>query len=178
MGTVKRSYGPWSQAMLGRLRELDELKLEAFVAYLAENGIDVDRTLVSHWCAGRTHLPADVLPWLAAFTGDPARVFGRFVREVSCDVVESERGGPEDKDLIHLLLEAGSSLGRLQSALLDARSPESPGGEAITSGEANGLRDQLNDLIHHLADLRFRLRQRCQGVSPGGLKPPSPSKST
>ena len=157
MGTVKRPYGPWSRAMFEALRPKGLFKVEAFISWLAARGIKVDRTLVSHWSAGRSHLPADLLPLIAEFTGRPDIVFGVFLREVRCEAVEIPLGEPEDRDLIDLILDAGASLGRLQSALFEARMPSSPGGEAITSEERDELKVRLDELIQRLADFRAKL---------------------
>lgn len=157
MATVKRPYGPWSRTMLARLRNQGFLKVEALVHWLAERNTQVDRTLVSHWSAGRTHLPADLLPLLAAFTGRPDLVYAEYLRAAHCDVIHIPQETVADKDLIDLMLEAGASLGRLQTALLEARSPASPGGETITAEERNTLRDQVDDLIQQLANLRAQL---------------------
>ena len=160
MGTVKQPYGPWSREMFADLREQSVLKVEAFVQWLAERDINVDRTLVSHWRAGRSHLPADLLPHLAEFTDRPDLVFGAFLREVDCEVVRIPAGDVADKELIDLVLEAAASLGRLQRVLFEARMPSSPGGEAITADERTLLRDRLDGLIHQLADLRARIGSR------------------
>ena len=143
--------------MLMWLREQGLLKVEAFIAWLAERDIKIDRTLVSHWAAGRSHLPADLLPLLAEFTESPEAVFSPFLKDLGFRAVELPRGVPEDRDLINLILEAGGALGRLQRALCEARSPESPGGEEITAEERDELRGCLDVLIQRLADLRSRL---------------------
>lgn len=158
MGTVKRPYGPWSRAMFSLLSEKGALKVEAFIAWLAEREIHVDRTLVSHWRAGRSHLPADLLPLLAQFTEKPNLVFGEYLREVGCEIFKVPKGSTEDHDLVNLILEAGSSLGRLQRALFEARMPNSPGGVAITDDEREDLRVCLDELIQRLADLRSKLK--------------------
>lgn len=157
MGKVKRPYGRWSQQMFDVLRQQGVMKVEAFVAWLAERDIIVDRTLISHWGAGRSHLPADLLPLIAEFTGRPDLVFGGFLRAVDCQSIPIPVGAPNDRDLVDLILEAGASLGRLQRALITARLPTSPGGEAITDDERDQLRSELDELIQRLADLRARL---------------------
>lgn len=157
MATVKRPYGRWSRSMFAALRQQELLKVEAFVSWLAARGIRIDRTLVSHWSAGRSHLPADLLPLLAEFTKRPETVFGPFLNELGWRLVELPIGNPADNDLVNLILEAGAALGRLQRALCDARSPDSPGGVEITEGERAELRGCLDDLIQRLADLRSRL---------------------
>jgi len=143
--------------MFDGLRERRLLKVEAFIAWLAERGIKVDRTLVSHWGAGRSHLPADLLPLIAEFTGRPDVVFGAFLREVRCEAVEIPEGVPGDQDLVDLILEAGASLGRLQRALFEARLPSSPGGIAVTDEEKEELKARLDELIQRLADFRAKL---------------------
>jgi hypothetical protein len=167
MGRTRRSYGPWSQAMLRALRERGLLKVEALVAWMGERGLAVDRTLVSHWIAGRTHLPADLLPLLAEFTGRPEQVFGVFVRAVQHEVVRIAAAPPEDEELVDLLLAAGASLGRLQQALFDARSPDSPGGVDVTAAERVALKALLDELIQLLADVRGRLQPDSRGESQG-----------
>lgn len=157
MATVKRPYGKWSRSMFLGLRERGLLKVEAFIAWLAERDIKIDRTLVSHWSAGRSHLPADLLPLLAEFTECPEEVFSPYLKGLGYRAVELPHGMPADRDLINLILEAGAALGRLQRALCEARSPQSPGGEEITSEERDDLRGCLDDLIQRLADLRSRL---------------------
>jgi hypothetical protein len=117
----------------------------------------VDRTLVSHWSAGRTHLPADLLPLLAEFSGRPDEVFGAFVRAVDCDVVRIPARATADADLIDQVLAAGASLGRLHQALADARAPDSPGGMAITPEERSALQRRFDELITRLADTRARM---------------------
>jgi len=161
MGVVKRPYGPWSQAMLASLRQRGLLKLEAFACWLGERDIRIDRTLVSHWTAGRSHLPADILPHLAEFTERGERVFGPYVRDLGYELIPVPKGAPEGgRELAELLLELSVTLGRLQLALMEARSPDSPGGKEITAGEWSILRDRLDDLIHRAADLRAQVDVR------------------
>lgn len=143
--------------MLGQLREREVLKVEAFVAWLAERGIRIDRTLVSHWVAGRSHLPADLLPLLSEFTERPEFVFGVYLRDLGYDVVSIPMVEAEGKELTDLLLEANAALGRLQQSLIEARSPASPGGEAIVEEERVQLRKDLDDLMNRLAYLRAQL---------------------
>jgi hypothetical protein len=157
MGKVKRPYGLWSQQMFESLRHHGVLKVEAFIAWMAERDIVIDRTLVSHWSAGRSHLPADLLPLIAEFTERPDLVFGGFLGAVECQAIPIPAGVPNDRDLVDLILEAGASLGRLQRALIEARLPTSPGGETITDGERTELRVELDELIQRLSDLRARL---------------------
>ncbi|MBT3220752.1 MAG: hypothetical protein HN348_16820 [Proteobacteria bacterium] len=152
-----RNYGTWSHSMLSSLRGQGLLKVEALVAWLAARNIHIDRTLISHWCAGRTHLPADLLPLLAEFSGRPEEVFGEYVRAVEHEVIPIPISDTEDEDLVDLMLTAGACLGRLQQALADARAPESPGGVAITAEERAELRGRLDELIHLLANVRARL---------------------
>jgi len=156
LGTVK-PYGSSSREMLAELRDGQHLKVEAFVAWMDAGGNPIDRSLVSHWCAGRSHLPADVLPLLANFTGQPEAVFGPYLRPAHCTVAHVPDGTESDEDLVDLILEAGSTLGKLQHALHEARMPESPGGHAITTDERDGLRHHLDELIQRLADIRVRL---------------------
>ena len=167
MGSVKQSYGPWSREMLASLRAGGRLGLDAFAAFLHERGAKVDRTLVSHWCAGRTHLPADVLPILADFVERPELVFGPYLRPLRWTAVELPKGRAADGDLVDLTLDAAAALGRLQDALREARSPDSPGGIAITDQERDGLRGSLDDLIRRLADLRARLTLQAGQKTPG-----------
>lgn len=159
MGRVKRPYGAWSQGMLGELREAGVLKVEAFLAWLAERSVQIDRTLLSHWEAGRSHLPADLLPCLAEFTGRPDLVFGRYLREVGCDVVRLPDGMLGDAGLTEAMLAAGAAVGRLQLAVLEARLPQSPGGTAITAGEREMLGRQVERLMQQLADLKAQIRR-------------------
>lgn len=158
MGMVKRPYGPWSQEVLGSLRQRGLLKVEAFVSWLGDRGLGVDRTLVSHWASGRSHLPADLLPRLAEFTEHPEHVFGGFVRAVGCEVVRMPLGAATGDALIQLMLEAGALLGRLQHGLIEAISPESPGGEKITRDEQDELVERLDTLIQQLVELRAQLK--------------------
>ncbi|MCA9570678.1 MAG: hypothetical protein KC656_22710 [Myxococcales bacterium] len=156
MGSM-RTYGAWTGNMLGGMREDGLLKVEAFVAWLDARGVQVDRSLVSHWCAGRTHLPADLLPLLAEFSGDTAAVFGPFVRDLGWELVRIPDAPVTDEDLVDLMLSASAHLGRLHEALAHARSPDSPGGVAITADERAALQDRVDALIHLLADVRRRL---------------------
>ena len=166
MGVVKRPYGSWTREMLAQLRSRDLLKVEAFVWWLKDRGIHIDRTLVSHWIAGRSHLPADVLPLLTEFTGRPDVVFGEYLRHLGCDVVDVPSGDLDGRALTEQFLEAGATLGRVQRTLLEAMTPRSPGGEAITAQEREQLVRRLDDLIHHLADMRVRLQAFEGDVNP------------
>ena len=158
MGTTRRAYGTWSRTMLRSLRDKGHLKVEALVSWLNARQIPIDRTLVSHWVAGRTHLPADLLPLLADFSGRPELVFGAFVRDVDYELVHIPTSIADDEDLVDLLLTVGALVGRLQLSLCEARSPDSPGGIDITDNEREALRTRLDDLIHLLADIRARLK--------------------
>jgi len=158
MARTRRAYGTWSQATLAALRARGLLKVEALVAWLGGRGVHVDRTLVSHWIGGRTHLPADLLPLLAEFTGQPEQVFGEYVRAVGYEVVRLPAAPPETEELVDLLLSAGASLGRLQQVLFEARAPDSPGGADITAGERAALGERLDELIQMLTEVRGRLR--------------------
>lgn len=148
--------------MLQSLREAQLLKVEALVAWLGQQRISVDRTLVSHWCAGRSHLPADLLPHLSRFTERPDLVFGGFLQAVGCELFRLPRGRFADSDLVDLILEAGACVGRMQQTLAQARSPGSPGGESVTEEEREDILQRLDDLIHHLVELRGRLTQSDQ----------------
>ena len=145
--------------MLQGLRNRDELKVEAFVAWLAERGIRIDRTLVSHWIAGRSHLPADILPLLSQFSGRPDLVFGEHLRAANCTPVRISEAIPEGRQLTELILSLGASLGRLNAAVVEAWSPDSPGGESITQDEREGLVQLLDELIQQMADLKAQLRR-------------------
>jgi len=91
----------------------------------------VDRTLVSHWCAGRSHLPP--ISCAPRRVHDrPDLVYGPFVRAVGYELFALPAVNGSVPELVDLTLEVGSHLGRLQKALLHARAPDSPGGGTIT----------------------------------------------
>ena len=143
--------------MLASLRRRHLLKVDAFVHWLAERGIEVDRTLVSHWIAGRSHLPADLLPLLAEFTGQPEQVFDEFVHPSACELVHVPRGIKGDRELTELMLALGAAFGHLQQHIIEAREPSSPGGAEITGDERVELLEHLETLIHQLIDLKAQL---------------------
>ncbi len=159
MAQVKRPYGPWSKATLARLRngEGEGFKTEAFIAWMDEHDLHIDRTLLSHWAAGRTHLPADLLPLLAEFTGRPEEVFAEYLHPLRCELVRLPRGRDREATLVDLVLGAAASLGRVEIALVEARSAESPGGVEITADERKVLLERVDLLMQQLADLRRRL---------------------
>ncbi len=157
MGAAKRTYGAWSREMLRSLRENEELKVEAFVAWLDSRGVKIDRTLLSHWFADRSHLPADLLPHLAQFTGRPELVYGPYLKDSECELVHLQLGPPDDRELTDRMLEVGASLGRIHRTVIDARLPDSEGGEDITETERQHLVKHISHLIHQLAELRARL---------------------
>ena len=160
MANIRHPYGPWSRLMFERLREKGALKAEAFVAWLGAKEIHIDRTLVSHWMNGRTHLPADILVRLSQFTGRPDLVFGEYLRELGCELVKLRSGALPDRDIVDLMLEAGATLGRLQRGLIQALAPDSPGGRDLTRDECRDLRQRLDEFITQLTGLRAHLKQR------------------
>lgn len=160
MANVKQPYGPWTKQMFTLLRQKGGLKVEAFSAWLFERNIRVDRTLISHWMNGRTHLPADMLVRLSEFTRRSDLVFGEYLRALGCELVEINLNVPKGRDIIEMMLEAGATLGRLQQALIQALSPDSPGGKEITDGEYQELREQLDAFISQLTGLRALLIQK------------------
>jgi len=143
--------------MLEDLKQHGVLKVEAFLAWLADRQINIDRTLVSHWIGARSHLPADILPCLADFTGRPELVFGPYVREVECEIVRVPHNPLGTRELIEMVLALGATLGRLQSGVIAARSPQSPGGEEITPEERKELGKTLDELIHLLVGIKEQL---------------------
>jgi hypothetical protein len=160
VANVRHPYGPWSRRMFECLKEMGTFKAEAFVCWLAERDIRVDRSLVSHWMNGRTHLPADILVRLSQFTERADVVFGEYLREVGLEPVRLRGTALPDRDIVDLMLEAGATLGRLQRALIQALSPDSPGGREITREECRDLRRRLDDFITRLVGLRAHLKQR------------------
>jgi hypothetical protein len=160
MAKVKRPYGPWSISMLETLRKKGVLKAEAFAAWLSEKDLRVDRSLISHWTSGSAHLPADILVRLAQFTGRSDLVFSSYLRELNCELVHLRESALPDRDIVDLMLEAGATLGRLQRALIQALSPDSPGGRNITREECRDLRCRLDDFIAQLTNLRAYLKHR------------------
>ena len=157
MASVKRPYGTYSRAMLAALRRRHLLKVDAFVLWLAERGIEVDRTLVSHWIAGRSHLPADLLPLLAEFTGHAELVFDEFGHPSACELGHVPRGIKGDRELTELMLALGAAFGHLQQHIVEARAPSSPGGAEITAEERIELLEHLETLIHQLNDLKAQI---------------------
>jgi hypothetical protein len=160
MARIKHPYGPWSGRMFDVLRETGAFKAEAFVSWLTERRITIDRTLVSHWMNHRVHLPADILVRLAEFNGRPDWVFSHFLRAVGCELVQLKETPPADGDIVDLMLQAGATLGKLNQVLIQSLAPESPGGRAITRDECTKIRQGLDDFISQLTGLRAHLRQR------------------
>jgi hypothetical protein len=146
--------------MLNALRDRGLLKVEAFIYFLESQHIHIDRTLVSHWIAGRSHMPADLLPHLAEFTERPDLVFGPYLKDLHLDVVTLPHVDARADQLTDSMLELSASLGRLQQALIDARVPESPGGPAITTDEQRELKTRVDLLLHQLVQLRASLGDR------------------
>lgn len=145
--------------MMESVREGGLLKMEAFAAWLGERGVKVDRTLVSHWASGRSHLPADLLPLLAEYTDNPERVFGPYVREIGCELMRLPIEDPSANDLLRLFLAAGAQLGMLHHSLAAAIAPEGPGGEAITTEERDELLKRADTLIEQMVNIRAHLRE-------------------
>lgn len=143
--------------MLARMRADGELKVEAFVRWLDERGISIDRTLVSHWIGGRAHLPADALPLLAQFSDHPELVFGEYLRVVGCELQRLPEARVQARELADHMLEAGVAVGHLQAALLQAKSPDSPGGAVITDDERVELNRYVDRLVQQLLDLKASL---------------------
>lgn len=146
--------------MFQRLKEKGVFKAEAFVAWLQERDLHIDRTLVSHWMNGRTHLPADILVRLAQFTDRADLVFGEYLRALECELVHLDSAAPEDRDIVDLVLEAGATLGHLQRAVIQALAPDSPGGREITGDECRVIRRHLDEFISELTGLRANLTKR------------------
>ncbi len=157
MAHIKKPYGDWSQHMLAGLRELGLFKVEAFLGWLAEHDIEIDRTLVSHWAAGRSHFPADLLPHLAEFTGRPELVFGPYLHGIGCELVRIPEGKAVEGQLTEAMLVMGGTMGHLQQVLMRARAPDSPAGKDLSTEECAHLRRHLEELIQQLADFNVRL---------------------
>ena len=144
--------------MLAQLRGDGQLKVEAFVSWLDARGVSIDRTLVSHWIAGRAHLPADLLPLLAQFSGHPELVFGEYLRVVGCELQKLPEARAQARELADHMLEAGVAVGHLQDSLLRAKAPDSPGGPLITDDERADLTRHVDRLVQQLIDLKAGLQ--------------------
>lgn len=157
MANVKHSYGPWSQRMLKKLCETEGFKVASLMCWLEEKGLNVDQALFSQWKKGSTHLPADVLPLLAAYSENPEVVFSEYTRTADCEVLRLQPRDDHEGDLVDAVFTATDYMGRLSRAFSEARMPDSDGGKHITPTECESLLENLNDAIQRLVDLRSRL---------------------
>ena len=134
-----RHYGTATRRMLAALRSRGLLDQEAFAQHLADaTGEPMTKQQVSLWTTGEQHLPADVLPHLAAFVGRTDLVFDPLVRASGLEPAAPA----SEPHAIHAVTRSALDVAR---EIAESTDPESPGGAELTDEERDRLRRELED---------------------------------
>lgn len=155
-----RTYGDAARLILASLQRRRLLDQEAFALFVGEaTGKEVRGSLVSQWCTGEAHLPADVLPLLADFTGAPELVLGPIARACGLKVSPiDEESSEADRTPIELLgRQALTPTAALIAGLLKALDDG-----LIDEEEAALLEPVLEEA--HMALRKLRRRQSVRAV--------------
>lgn len=137
----------------------EDISDDAFAAYLAEAGVPrVSRPLVTLWANAentRWMRVADVLGAMR-LTARPERIL-----QPLCDAANGVfvplPGGVGEPIGVRCALALGGLIGRLQEAVLDARHPDSDGGEDVTEDEREQLLGLIDEAIRQLTKMRASL---------------------
>lgn len=163
MATVT-PYGPFQTRLFRRLKALDIMDLTGLIEELEHaTGRSLDRSLASHWAAGRSHLPMDVLPHLAQLIDDyrghqgAEVVFGPMLRSLGYRVVPEAHSDESEADTPALLHRVVLEALDVVHCITRATDPHGPAGAAMSREEAADARREVDELRRALDAMAAQL---------------------
>lgn len=140
---------------------------DCLATHLSESGVPRrSRDLVTRWASDRDPRWMTVADLLGAMriSGETERVL-----QPLCDVAGGlfvQLHGAEGQPVtVRQALALGGLIGRLQEAVLDARHPDSDGGEEITAEERDALVEIIDEALRKLTAMRAGLAGRPREVA-------------